>query len=61
VLQEEKPALYLRTLLVADSDETVVGYTVGASVQDDADTAWVLRVWDGNIRGKVLERRSSHG
>ena len=44
VFVRQSVALYPLTFLIADSDETVVGYTVGAEVQDDAATARVLRL-----------------
>ena len=48
-------ALYPWTFLIADSDETVVGYTVGAGVHDDAATVKVLRLSVGrHYQGKSI-------
>jgi [ribosomal protein S18]-alanine N-acetyltransferase len=55
VFVRQSAALYPQTFLVADNDETVVGYTVGAEVQDDAATAWVLRLSVGRqYQGKSI-------
>jgi [ribosomal protein S18]-alanine N-acetyltransferase len=44
VFVRQSAALYSHTFLVAENDTAVVGYTVGAEVQDDPATAWVLRL-----------------
>ena len=62
VFVRQSAALYPQTFHVADSDETVVGYTVVAEMQDDADTAWVLilnvgRQYQGKSIGTALISR----
>jgi len=59
VFVRQSAALYPETFLVAENDRTVVGYTVGAVVQDDSATAWVLRLnvsrqWQGEGIGTAL-------
>jgi ribosomal protein S18 acetylase RimI-like enzyme len=59
VFVRQSAALYPQTFLVADSEGKPVGYTVGAGVQDDPATAWVLRLHvrqphQGQGTGKAL-------
>lgn len=44
VFVRQSAALYARTFLVADHDGTAVGYAIGAVVQDDTTSAWVIRL-----------------
>lgn len=44
VFVRQSAELYPGTFLVADNNETIIGYTIGAQVQGDAATAWVLRL-----------------
>jgi len=53
VFVRQSAALYPQTFLVAENDRTVVGYSVGAVVQDDSGTAWVLRL---NVSRQWQER-----
>ena len=62
VFVRQSAALYPHTFLVAKGEETVVGYTIGAKVQDDTATAWVLRLnvtpqWQGQGIGTILISR----
>jgi ribosomal-protein-alanine N-acetyltransferase len=44
VFVRQSAALYPQAFLVADHDGTAVGYAIGAVVQDDTTSAWVLRL-----------------
>jgi ribosomal protein S18 acetylase RimI-like enzyme len=44
VFVRQSAALYPQTFLVADHDGIAVGYAIGAQVQDDTTSAWVLRL-----------------
>ncbi len=44
VFVRQSAALYPQTFLVADHDGTAVGYAIGAVVQDDTTSAWVIRL-----------------
>ena len=44
VFVRQSAALYPHTFLVADQNGTAVGYAIGAVVQDDTTSAWVLRL-----------------
>jgi ribosomal protein S18 acetylase RimI-like enzyme len=59
VFIRQSAALYPHTFLVAEGEEMIVGYTVAAEVQDDAATAWILRLnvapqWQGQGIGTTL-------
>ena len=59
VFVRQSAALYPQTFLVANSEGKPVGYTVGAGMQDDPATAWVLRLHvkqphQGQGTGKAL-------
>jgi len=49
VFVRQSAALYSQTFLVADHDGTAVGYAIGAQVQDDTTSAWVLRLNVGHL------------
>jgi ribosomal protein S18 acetylase RimI-like enzyme len=49
VFVRQSSALYARTFLVADHDGTAVGYAIGAVVQDDTTSAWVIRLSVGRL------------
>jgi len=62
VFVRQSAALYPQTFLVADHDGTAVGYAIGAVVQDDTTSAWVLRLnvarqWQGQGTGTALISR----
>ena len=62
VFVRQSAALYPQTFLVADYDGTAVGYAIGAVVQDDTTSAWVLRLsvgrpYQGQGRGWALISR----
>jgi len=62
VFVRQSAALYPQTFLVADHNGMTTGYTVGAEVQDDAATAWVIRLnvarqWQGQGTGTALITR----
>jgi ribosomal-protein-alanine N-acetyltransferase len=62
VFVRQSAALYRQTFLVADHDGTAVGYAIGAVVQDDSTSAWVLRLsvgrpWQRQGTGKALTVR----
>jgi ribosomal-protein-alanine N-acetyltransferase len=44
VFVRQSAALYPQTFLVADHNGTAVGYAIGAQVQDDTTSAWVIRL-----------------
>jgi ribosomal protein S18 acetylase RimI-like enzyme len=49
VFVRQSAALYAQTFLVADHDGTAVGYAIGAVVQDDTTSAWVIRLSVGRL------------
>jgi ribosomal protein S18 acetylase RimI-like enzyme len=62
VFVRQSAALYPQTFLVADHDGTAVGYAIGAEVQDDTTSAWVLRLsvglpYQGQGTGTALTTR----
>jgi ribosomal-protein-alanine N-acetyltransferase len=48
VFVRQSAALYPQTFLVADHNGTAVGYAIGAFVQDDTMSAWVIRLSVGH-------------
>jgi ribosomal-protein-alanine N-acetyltransferase len=62
VFVRQSAELYPDTFLVADQGNTTVGYAIGAQVQDDPATAWVIRLnvapqWQGQGIGTTLVSR----
>ncbi len=49
VFVRQSAALYPQTFLVADHDGTAIGYAIGAQVQEDTTSAWVLRLSVGQL------------